>query len=234
MKRLLLTFILLFLFCGNTYCDTLVVQQGVQPTGAYSGCVDMDIRSSAADVNREAETNIKTYPPGNYRTIISFDLTAISGTTISSAILEAYCYYDAGTGAVTAYQLVKPFVADATWNDWNATTLEWGTAGADNANDSATYNTSDGSGYDRLATAEDTEVPAVNDWDNWDVTSGVQTQMADSNYSNKVYFILVGTGTDDYSWRSSDYTTDTSKRPKLTITYTPAAAGRRRIILNID
>lgn len=77
--------------------------------------------------------------------VSSFDSVTINFEVIGSG----------GGDTAYFYPVFKPANVDScTYNDWDSPDLEWGTAGANSTNDAGSYNTTDGGGDDRYATAQ--------------------------------------------------------------------------------
>jgi len=165
------------------------------------------------------------------RTILEFDISGLpAGATLVSATLQIYYYgYDTGTGNIDpvgktawAYKQTRANWAEgtstgaesgdgATWNTYDGTN-NWTTAGGD----FVTSNPAGGS----------TIFPASFGWMSWDVLAIVQ----DAYDGSIAAELLVKFPTENQAsgarsralFRSSEYVTDTSLRPKLTIEYTAA------------
>jgi Tfp pilus assembly protein PilX len=144
--------------------------------------------------------------------LLDFDLAVIPpGSTVTSAVLELYAHaldtVPAGA-AVTAHRLLEPWTEDG-----------------------VTYQVSDGStpwtwpaNYEAAVAATSTLVIGIPGWQSWDLTAMV-AGWVDGKYPNHG---LVLTGTPDLYWsafRSSDYTTDISQRPRLTVNYSCECGG---------
>jgi len=96
-----------------------------------------------------------------------------------------------------------------TWNS-RATGIAWTTAGGD---------------YDTTVTAGTSTGITANVWREWDVTTDVQT-FINGSYPNYGWLIKDAAEDDEgckrFLYRSREYT-EADKRPKLEVTYTPAA-----------
>lgn len=151
------------------------------------------------------------------RSLIKFDLTDIpSNATITSATLSLYLYDDNSSNARTlsAYRLLK---------DWDEGTVTWNKY--DNSNNWTTAG-----GFD-AADCEQTDIGnvalAASEADGWidiTLTAGDVTDWIDGTLPNYGLLLKVDTESNDqYGYYSSDYTADTTLRPKLTLTYTTPA-----------
>jgi len=142
----------------------------------------------------------------NNRTVLRFDFSSLpDGVTITDAKLKIYFYSTYGWGRTFwAYRLTQTawIESEVTWNSYS-TGNAWTTPGGD-------YTTDNGA-----------STTTVSGWNEWNVTALCQYfQENDSEVAN----FLIRDGTEDATleWSnaySRDYTTDTSLRPKLVITY---------------
>jgi hypothetical protein len=196
---------------------TIVFQQGVQPTGAYSGCKDTHIYVLSPDTNYSTATqldfnNLFT-PTYNRHILIKFDISSIpSGSTINSAVLNVYgVETDVYSGTISAFRVLRNWVdTQATWNIYS-TGNNWGTAGCQNTT------------TDRSSSAEDTYIRSAWDgagWYDFNLTTAVQNWL-DSVWENDGVLLQITAGTiADANPYSSEYATNTSLRPTLTVDYT--------------
>jgi len=150
---------------------------------------------------------------GNARAILEFSISALPvGATITGATLELYYMYKDGDPSgqtIWAYKLTR--------QDWDETTSTW------NRYKALTNWTTAGGDYVTTAPAGgSTTFPAGFAWMSWDVTAIVQD--AYTNSLKAEFLIRYETEeANPYSsgaFHSRHYATDTTKRPKLTITYT--------------
>jgi hypothetical protein len=155
------------------------------------------------------------------RSILEFDISDIpSSATFTQGNLQLYYYewvpYDASGKTVWAYKLSRTdwVESESTWYIYK-TGSSWTTAGGD-------YVTSNPSGGS-------TTFPSSYGWMTWDIQSIVEDAYDNSNdveilikFSNE----SVGIKSNSYTlFYSNNYTTDTSLRPKLTVTYTVSSGG---------
>ena len=138
------------------------------------------------------------------RTFIKFDLTSIpSGSEISSATFSMYHYAHA---ANQTSDTVYVYRIDASWTEGGVT---YNTSPAVNElMGSLTYNPQD-----------------TGNWREWALDASVLEDMLGVSPTKPNYGWRVLGATGNYyghGFYSSDYTGDTSKRPKLEIVYTPA------------
>ncbi len=155
------------------------------------------------------------------RLILEFDISDIpSGATFTQGDLLLYYYGYGGSdpsGKTTwAYKLSRTdwVESESTWNIYK-TGSNWTTAGGD-------YVTSSPSGGSA-------NMPASYGWVTWDIQSIVEDAYDNSNDVE----VLVKYASENASVANrsqskiypKEYTTDTSKRPKLTVTYTVSSGG---------
>lgn len=151
------------------------------------------------------------------RPILEFDISELPvGATLTSAVLQLYYYTYSGdnpTGkTVWAYKLTRTdwVELEATWNIYK-TGSNWTTSGGD-------YVTSGPSGGS-------TTFPAGYDWLAWSVLDIVQDAYDGSvaaEFLVKFETEQLASGWSGLSFRSTDYTTDPTKQPKLVIDYAVA------------
>lgn len=245
MKKLLSYIFFTFLFlgwAGSIFATTVTFQEGVD---GYAGTSDTRIYygsvCSACDENHGSVTWIVSVLPysegGNWRssTLIKFDLSSIpAGSTISSATLSLKTT-DLGSDGyspnISAFRVFKPWTeAGATGNDWVATASEWTTPMADNASDSGSDNSGDGTGYDRKSTAESTvNYPGWTNidyiWKDWTLSTSLVSGWVNGTITNNGVLMrgVTANQSKDIIWTSSESAT-ASDHPKLTVTYTAPEA----------
>ncbi len=152
-----------------------------------------------------------------FRGLIKFDLSDIpSNATITSATLSLYLDSEksSNTRSIYAYRLLKDWdEASVTWAKYD-TSNSWTTAG----------------GFD-AADCEQTDIGSVSlsateadGWKDITLTAAKVTEWVNSTLANYGLLLKVDTeSSDQYRFHSSDYVTDTTLRPKLTLTYTTPA-----------
>ena len=151
----------------------------------------------------------------NQRIVGKFDLSAIpSGAVISSAVLSLYAQAGSTAGrTLGCYRVIQtnwvegtsPQTSNLSWDHYSGTT-HWATGGGD---------------YTATDKATATSV-LTNNWVDWQVAA--QAQYALGNVSGILHFLIKdetegGAGVFS-AFASREYSTDTTKRPKLVITYT--------------
>jgi len=136
--------------------------------------------------------------------VIHFDTTDIpAGATFSQGDLLLYCYA-AGNSATTYLRRLTQLgwtEAGVTWNKYDGTNA-WATAGGDSTTTNQTSITLAGTG-----------------WHTWSSYALIQ-DCYDNQSKNVHLHIPANTDANGANHYSRDYTTDTSLRPKLTVTYT--------------
>jgi hypothetical protein len=175
------------------------------PTTNYANAVDVVVCTHSSDI-REA-------------TVIEFDASALVGATIGSAVLSLYHYDDFlgnGSQVVACAEMLRTdwVEAEATWNVYK-TGSNWGTAGCMGAADREVT-----SPAKVTATLPAFDVAA---WVDWTITAIVAHCVA--SHGGIVRLTLYANAPDTNggyrAFYSSDYTADTTQRPKLVINYTP-------------
>ena len=185
---------------------TVVLQRGL--TG-YSGAADTFLDNYLRTTVRGALTSFYLVPV-NYAPLLRFALylseggPVPNGATIQSATLSVYKQFYNDTLRLNA--LLKPWVeSEATWNNASATVL-WSAAGAS------------GAGTDYASTADALVTPGFNPgWVDFDVTTRVRQWAGGGNNGWRI--AQASSGTNAKQFNASEYTTDTTLRPKLTIVY---------------
>jgi hypothetical protein len=183
------------------------------------------LQSSAAGTNHGNDTENKLQDWTLYinRIITEFDISGLpAGSTVTDAKLELYylsyvsggSYVDPVGKTVWSYKLSRTDWVElqSSWNNYKTGSV-WSTAGGDYViispvGGSATF-------------------PASAGWLEFDVTAIVNDAFGASvaaEFLTKLEsetFVYPASGGSQINIASSEYTTDTAKRPKLTITYTP-------------
>jgi hypothetical protein len=177
--------------------------------------------------------------------VLNVDDALGADATISASVCSLYTLAVTSSCNGSGYRVLKPWgegtssgadVNDgsATWDDWACDASEWGAAGCANASDAGADNSSDGSGYDRWATAEGTTTfAAVSNWYTITISSVLAQGWYNLSYNeNGIAIVYVSGGLVQFA--CTEYTTDTTKRPRFSFTYTtggaPAAASIGQII----
>ena len=211
--------------------DTATYQQDIS---GYTAMEDTQMRGSGADTNYGTNVQLSISSYFSFISmLIRFDLSGelSTGDTITNCKLEIYnIYADGGVGTdIGSFRCLKPWTeAGATFNDWVNPDSEWTIAGASSTSDAGDYNSGDGTDYDAWDTPDDTLEIIGDGWqdfggvDNDATADTLQAQLDSGNWEGWVLAVLIPSV--DCNYRSSEYTDDTSLRPKLTVTYTPAAA----------
>lgn len=156
--------------------------------------------------------SIKTDTGTVRHVVLSFDFSASvpAGATITLATLSLYAYTVAAGRTIGCFRLRRTDWAgsQATWNRYKTDT-DWGTAGALNTD----------TDIDAADAADSASLSSAG-WQNWTVTA--QVQYALTNVAGIAHFFLRDTGAANAAgqgYRSSQYATDTTLCPKLTIEY---------------
>lgn len=191
--------------------QTVVYQQGVSPSAAYSGSSDTYIYLYQPDANYGGLTTLKTNSGASLVSLLKFDLSGLpAGVVIKAAQLELYLTASQTEPLdLSIYALRKPWIAtEATWN--RATAGEtWSLPGA----------SGEGSDFDpeRIATIPIQAMGAYQ----FNVRSLVQSWL--SGVVNNEGFLLSGprlggSGSLHYNLASAEFA-DPARRPKLLLSY---------------
>jgi hypothetical protein len=195
-------------FSVTATLTTAVLQRGL---AGYAGVSDTYLDQFLPTTPRGASTPLYL-TTSSFRPLLRFAIFASEGgpvpdgAVVQSATLALYKHHYDET--LTLNAIMKPWVeAEATWN--NARTgIPWSTPGAG------------GIGTDYVGAADATLSVGYNPgWVNFDVTTRVR-QWSDGIGTNYGWRMLQTTGgTSTKQFHSSEYATDLSLRPKLTIVY---------------
>jgi len=205
-----------------------------QPDAAAGKDAQIDSNSATTNYGTTSGFDVgeKNAAPNNTRrTLIQFDLSAISsGSIISSGVLSIWQYgeFSDNTRTARVYRLLQAWTeAGATWNTYDGIS-NWGTAGANNTTTdreateigSRSFTATEAAGEKQFtldgAGADYAELEAM--------CGSVPA------FTNNGFLIKMDTEVDDkQDFRSSDYGT-ASERPKLVITYTIPQSSQKFII----
>jgi hypothetical protein len=187
---------------------TVVLQRGLS---GYAGVADTFLDNYLRTTVRGA-MNPLYVDAANYRPLLRFAIfqseggPVPNGATIQSAKIELYKQYYDDTLRLNA--LLKPWVeSQATWLLSQAG-IAWSVAGAA------------GSGTDFDATIDAQVAAGFNPgWVVFDVTPRVQQWANSSGVNFGWRMVQTSTGYNSKTFNSSEYVTDTTSRPKLTVVY---------------
>lgn len=163
--------------------------------------IDAHVNPGVPNTNFGDSANIDTgYVAGNFlRGLIRFDLSSIPpSATIVSATMSLWERLNTGPTPTYAARRIT--------ESWDEMAVTWNTRPA------------------RTDTGKVTWVTVNNGWNNITLTAMVQAWVNGTNPNYGVYVDHdVESGTDRKIFHSSEYATDTSRRPKLVIEYTVSA-----------
>jgi len=155
------------------------------------------------------------------RLLIKFDLSSLSGYTVTSAVLKLYevatANYSANQRTCRAYRVLRVWTeAGVTWNKYDGSS-DWGTVGCANTS------------TDREATDVGTCVfPATEVADaeySFTLTASAVQAMVDGSFTNNGFLLQMDTETaDQHEVRSKEYATE-ALRPVLVVNYTLPVSG---------
>ena len=176
---------------------------------------DTWLNAAQPTTNYGSDTNLALiyYPPYyQYRPILHFDISDIpSGATFSQGDFSGYYLHD--PEGWMDEEDVKVYMARLTRTNWTESGATWNTYDGVNS-----WTTAGGD----FTTTNQVSITFTNEtgWETWSASSLIYDCY---NLLNKqVHLILYQTGGDCYARGiySREYTTNTSLRPKLTVTYT--------------
>ena len=205
--RISIAIIAVLLFVLATLPGASATTTTIQPSSA-----DSAMYRGLPTMNYGSNTAMPIYPWNNYeqRGIVSFDLSSIpSGAQVTSATLYLHESDTTGlTRTIGVHRVTNSWTeGGVTWNSRDGTN-NWGTAGGD-----------------FISTATDEESISWSGalkWDDWDVTSDV-SGFVNGTYSNHGWVVKDENegleSSHHWDFYSRDYTSDTTKRPKLEVTY---------------
>lgn len=197
---------------------------------------DTSIYAGAGNSNRGISVQLNFGMQwAKYRALIQLVVSSIaSGATIDSADLSLYISYamhnDTYNHSVHRslvewyegiYDDADPDAGEIYSSTWNARArtkagdvLAWGAQGGQSGTD-----------YAATATAT-TAITTASTWKSWDIKADV-TAWVEGTATNYGIWLIADNESNESckGFYSSDYTDDTSLRPKLAVTYTEAAAG---------
>ena len=194
----------------------------LDPTSEYFGqgtAPDAYVYSwygSYEDNNYGSSTSLEIYTDSNEysRWYIRYDLSTLNIVNVTSATFYAYAY-DADPGYTSRTRVAESkYISDTSMTDtWEESTITW-----NNQPCGDDYSSLNGSCNN---TAMDTNtISTWNTWYSWDVTYGAN-EFKDDNFTLVIDATSGGSSSaDDKLFASKEYTSDTSKRPYLSITYT--------------
>ena len=179
---------------------------------------DAEVKGDSANTNygSEEDLEVKWGTPKRI-SYITFNLFSIpSNQVIDNSSACLYLYNDQGSQTIGAYHVYKTF---------NESSITWNTQPCgSNFDDSNSCN----------LTAEDTiatDTTMSDSWLCWDVSNMVSDEYSNDNSSITIAFYTGDTGNAD-QFHSKEYTTDTSLRPYLNVTYHSSNAAP--VISSVD
>ena len=216
-KRSLPVFLLALGLLGANLAsaDTIIFQEGtlLPGGGAYTGTQDTEIVGAIPATSYGSNDSMRTdlfYDPGSggaeVQALLRFDslfgpipdqipLTA----TITSAVITLYAtnYSTVPIGNISVYQMTSTWDETSTWNSMVGGVQI---------------------GSETEAVADDSHSIESIGFTSFDVLDSLQAWLGgDSNFG----WVIVNDSTDGVEFATSEYTTDTTRRPMLTVTFTP-------------
>lgn len=192
---------------------TLVFQQGVSPTTAYTGVRDTYINLYAPDRSFGFQPELRMSYDQRYRILLRFDLAQQlpRNATVVSARLELQVYYrelPAVTTDVGLYDLLRPWAeGSATWLNASAGT-PWQVPGCDGELDRE---------GDYIAVSRLRNVGVWQTWENTPLRDVVQRWVTDPDSNLGV--ILLGLSTSKQTWLMASSQAEAGSGPRLIVSY---------------
>lgn len=193
-----------------------------QPDGTAG--IDSSNQENLADTANNTAVAMSTIVTAGSRrqSLLKFDVSSLAGFTVISATLYIYnLTVLSGNQTFTLNSILvanSGWVEGETWNYANPSTVRWaGDTGADGGTDAGCSV----SGTDYNATALGTLTHTSNDPADTEyaITLNVAQVQAWVNGSNYGLVVRRTSAGSNMQWRTSDYATDITKRPKLVIEY---------------
>ncbi len=225
--------------------DTDTFQQGAD---GYSGCEDtyLDNRHQATNYGNSDTIYVSAdyFGYNIARGLIRFDLSGElptwpdPGVVFSYAQVSLYCYDTKVNGASFDCMMAGVWKGweehDSNWNRFDVNgNLAWDVPGCDHKSNYVHFNSLSGYGYDRTSDYVQVNIDESYEdaWVNFDLgyPSGIGWHLT-RQYQDGFHegFVFGGDwpGFNDYSvyFRSSEYSVDVTKRPKLTITWSVSSS----------
>lgn len=234
LKKLFFLFLILLLAVSLAGADVIQIKGTDNVDDAKLAAVAGSNRNYGVTTTLAVNTTI------NYMVNRVKNLSSLlpANATISSCICSLYCVTNSIDDTIYTDRVFKPWVegdedgtdnddGDVTYNDWTSDANEWGTEGCLCADDNGVDNNADDGDCeaalaDRKTTPESkTFVSTVDTWYGFSVSSAL-AQAWYNGTATENGVILIGNHLTNGSntFASSEYTTDTSKVPFWTITYT--------------
>ncbi|MBI2326254.1 four helix bundle protein [Candidatus Collierbacteria bacterium] len=210
--------------CGvnTTSSSTLTLQP--DPTAGIDNMV-----AEGGQANNNYGTNTLLYNQNNAGTQTynpyKFDLTSIpAGSTITSATMTLWTYSTSGSGNLNIYRILAAnsawTEAGSTWNYAVASSTRWaGDTGSDGGSDAGGSVSGTDHSSTLMGSVALTNGEAANTQKDITLNTTEFTTMFANNYGLYARKDSGGYGI----FYSSDYTTDTTKRPKLVVNYTTSS-----------
>jgi hypothetical protein len=189
----------------------MIFQDGLYPSGAYSGCADTRIwEGSNADTNYGSYTYMQVGSDGtdSKRGLLKFDISAMPpGAVITKTIVTLYCgSVVTGSPEFAFYEIISHdwVEAEATWNDYS-TSNAWTTAGGD-------YNT---------AAVSNFIAPVSGLFASWEISPAVAQGWLDNSAQNYGLILIAKDETvPGESVFAASESADPAHRPGLSVYYT--------------
>lgn len=208
------------------------------PTATISGTSDtidcyLDSGSPTTNTGTSANISVGEISVATnffYRGLIRFDLSSIpTSATVSSSTLYLYINnnFASNTRTMRVYRCLRAWTeSGATWNTYDGSN-NWGTAGANNT-------TTDREGTD-IGSVSIPATPAADTEYAISLTASAIEEMVSGAFTNNGFVLKMDTELNDFhNFRSSEYTTDTSKIPKLEVVYSTGSGSDSLTLLGVS
>ena len=240
--KLLCLVVVVLGWCGASLADSLTVQ-GQDAVGIY----DTKMYQNYNDINFGGSATLTILSSSGLNRLALFSFINVdtigAGKEIDSLKIQLYCTAESDA-SVGMYEVLKPWYEGtsdnatesgaADDNHWYHADSSWGAEMLGSASDAGTQNRSSGSGFDRKATAMDTEsITTVNSWYTFWVDPALARDWYDGTKEPFGVAFIETTSAGMTVFASSENAT-TANHPKVTIYYHSSgttSSCRRAVVL---
>jgi hypothetical protein len=207
---------------GPIIRETTIIQAIIQPDTTASKDSYLNEPNPNTNYGGENYLYIENWTGTGRRPIIQFNLSSV----LTSDIIDANVWLYRHDGTTTEPTTINVHRVTQSWTEAGS---DWDTY--DGTNDWPVAN--DGGDYDSTIEDSNSVLDSVNAWYDWDISDLIQ-EWKDGTYEN--YGMLFEASADSYwhQFRSSDYVTDPSLRPKLIVNYNYTPSSSFTMLGNSD